>query len=295
MGTRTYSRRSSTGEMVLTRLGRERAAVGSLRAIDVLGNLAPKETPSASIPPLTAVDLGVSALKDDLSYGLSYGNLLRPDDVDRYFPKDDPAVIAEMTLLGDGDTEEGRGLVRQMIGYLVFHQEIINKNKAGLKQIVRNIGSRPGDSEYQKAAPDIVSVMRQYIDGMNDTSRPEAARARYKRDLYGFLMNGNLPRGKTGFPPFTKNEVDMLISGYEQMKNSTQNKYIRSLELRSNESNLMSDNSKRIKPAFAAAYKNMYSEQHRAEDEFRAAIVLSSVITDARRRLSGRPPRQQNR
>ena len=291
MGTRTYSRRSSTGEMVLTRLGRERAAAGSLRAIDILGNLAPTETSSDAMPPLTAVDLGIAALKDDLSYG----NFPRPADMDKYFPKDDPAVIAEMALVGDGDIEENRGLVRGMFDYLAGHEQVIKRNKAALKQIAQNIGSRPGDSEYQKAAPDIASVMRQYIDGMNDTSRPENARARYKQDLYGFLMNGYLPRGKTGFPPFTKNEVDMLISGYEQMKNSTQNKFIRSQELKNNEADRISDNSKKIKPAFAAAFKNMYSERHRAEDEFRAAIVLSSVISDARRRLSGLPPRQRNR
>jgi len=46
MGTRTYSRRSSTGERVLTAEGRRRAG---LEAIDILGNPVPDRAPAVSV------------------------------------------------------------------------------------------------------------------------------------------------------------------------------------------------------------------------------------------------------
>ena len=63
MGTRTYSRRSSTGEVKLTRLGREREArAGGLRAINILGETIPDAatTPTSYLPrPATEEDLRI--------------------------------------------------------------------------------------------------------------------------------------------------------------------------------------------------------------------------------------------
>lgn len=64
MGTRTYSRRSSTGEVKLTRLGREREArAGGLRAINILGETIPDavSTPTIYAPrPATPEDVQIT-------------------------------------------------------------------------------------------------------------------------------------------------------------------------------------------------------------------------------------------
>jgi len=214
MGTRTYSRRSSTGERVLTAQGRARAG---LAAIDILGNPVAGQTPAEvvntpaptmELPPITNVDRGLSRLQDLMQAG---------EKIPKYwynvFDFNDPDVQREINEIDIDDYWRS----------LTDNDITLNDRKKVIKSTQREIRTLPivYADDLAKNIPSMVSMLRQYIDGMEDPARPEPVREGFKRELYGFLMNGYTPRGGTmrndrQFPPFTRAEVDNLISEYKR-------------------------------------------------------------------------------
>jgi hypothetical protein len=90
-------------------------------------------------------------------------------------------------------------------------------------------------------------------------------------------MNGNLPRGRNTFPPFTKREVDELVSGYTGLMNSLQRRINRSGQNTEN-ARYRSDRSERIGAGLMKAVVSQILLRNRAEDEANAASLVNGIL-----------------
>ena len=272
MGTRTYSRRGVNGQRVLTAEGRRRAGV---EAIDILGNPVAGQTPeevvntpapTIELPPITNVERGLSRLQDLMRAGEKI-----PKYGDGVFDYNDPDVQREMNEI-------------DFSAYwrtLTDNEETINEGKKLKKRIQREIRSLPivYADDLAKNIPNMTSMLRQYVDGMEDPTKPESVREQFKQELYGFLMNGYTPRGgnmRDGrqFPPFTRAAVDDLISEY---KRYTVNQGILPNEPRYGQFYLPPQKSNNtLEQGLRSGITSQFENLRRAKAESYAAIVLGN-------------------